>query len=348
MASLLAAAAFPTYATERAFGKSAKPCPFSRVHALVAAGPAEGADEAFRNKRTIDATKADRSDTKAERSDTVFKQQTSASSSNPSGAAWPTSVQLTIRAKLHRVFAESLEVTNEAQISLPHSNPHYDNDANLPSAAKVVRLGFHDCMPYDDGTGGCDGCLEWTGVGERFATTSGIGNYSMTASDDGHNNGLGSTVELLEHIHTNGTFPSLAETLSQAPRDMGISRADLWAFAAMVAIEWSIDLNNRACAKNVMDSFSVHQQCHPRLGESDCEVQLPRAFLFSHGRRDCVPTGNWDAPYKTSKHEVHPDPNGNGATALSYMQTHFGFNSRGTSKAFLKASLQRAESRRFD
>ena len=27
--------------------------------------------------------------------------------------------------------------------------------------AKTIRLAFHDCMPYEDGTGGCDGCLNF-------------------------------------------------------------------------------------------------------------------------------------------------------------------------------------------
>ena len=31
-------------------------------------------------------------------------------------------------------------------------------------APKAVRLGFHDCLKYADGTGGCDGCLNWTGM----------------------------------------------------------------------------------------------------------------------------------------------------------------------------------------
>jgi hypothetical protein len=26
---------------------------------------------------------------------------------------------------------------------------------------KAIRLAFHDCMPYTDGTGGCDGCLNF-------------------------------------------------------------------------------------------------------------------------------------------------------------------------------------------
>ena len=27
-----------------------------------------------------------------------------------------------------------------------------------------MRLVFHDCIPYMDGTGGCDGCLNWGGM----------------------------------------------------------------------------------------------------------------------------------------------------------------------------------------
>ena len=26
---------------------------------------------------------------------------------------------------------------------------------------KAIRLAFHDCMPYTDGSGGCDGCLNF-------------------------------------------------------------------------------------------------------------------------------------------------------------------------------------------
>jgi len=107
-----------------------------------------------------------------------------------------------------------------------------------------------------------------------------------------------------------------------------VSRADLWAFASMVAVEFSIEANNRVCAKPVMDGTTLWSQCHPRLGELDCEVQMPRPFTFTHGRRDCTPEGTWDAPYKTSKVEVHPDPTANGEAALSYMKSTFGFNSR--------------------
>ena len=35
-------------------------------------------------------------------------------------------------------------------------------------AEKVLRLTFHDCLKYDDGTGGCDGCLNWEGMGTEY------------------------------------------------------------------------------------------------------------------------------------------------------------------------------------
>ena len=35
------------------------------------------------------------------------------------------------------------------------------------SAPAVLRLGFHDCLKYKDGAGGCDGCLNWHGMGVK-------------------------------------------------------------------------------------------------------------------------------------------------------------------------------------
>ena len=57
-----------------------------------------------------------------------------------------------------------------------------------PSAAKFLRLAFHDCLLYTDGRGGCDGCLEWTNMGisyEKKETPSGNGPYDKTFGDPG-------------------------------------------------------------------------------------------------------------------------------------------------------------------
>ena len=78
----------------------------------------------------------------------------------------------------------------------------------LPDAAKMLRLGFHDCLKYEDGTGGCDGCLNWEGVG--FRHTQGNPDYKYPDVGNTNNNGLGLTVLVLEHIYTDPKFPKVS------------------------------------------------------------------------------------------------------------------------------------------
>ena len=82
------------------------------------------------------------------------------------------------------------------------------------------RLAFHDCMPYGDGgsgINGCDGCLDFDG------------------NEDDHNV-LQPTVAMLEKIYLEKDWP-LDTGLAAAPRDLGFSRADLWQFAGLVALD---------------------------------------------------------------------------------------------------------------
>ena len=78
--------------------------------------------------------------------------------------------------------------------------------------------------------------------------------------DEGNNNGLEGTVEILERIYTDkdqpGASPSLDESLRCISqfinqhffiRDSGKSRADLWAFAALMAVEFGKETTNIAC-----------------------------------------------------------------------------------------------------
>ena len=62
-----------------------------------------------------------------------------------------------------------------------------------------------------------------------------------------NNNGLGYTVEILEEIYTNPNFPKHTSKLTKSMKDSNKSRADLWAFAALVATEFGILQNNLAC-----------------------------------------------------------------------------------------------------
>ena len=53
-----------------------------------------------------------------------------------------------------------------------------------------------------------------------------------------------------------------APGLWQSPKESGFSRADLWAFAGMVAVEHGIHLNNLACHK--LDLDDAHGSLFPR------------------------------------------------------------------------------------
>ena len=67
------------------------------------------------------------------------------------------------------------------------------------NAAKVLRLTFHDCLKYDDGTGGCDGCLNWSGMGIRYDGANNKRTYADVGLTD--NNGLRHTVEIHEAMY---------------------------------------------------------------------------------------------------------------------------------------------------
>ena len=63
-----------------------------------------------------------------------------------------------------------------------------------------------------------------------------------------NNNGLGYTVELLEEIYTNPKFPEgMAPSLEISLKESGKSRADLWAFAAILAVMEGMKNNNNGC-----------------------------------------------------------------------------------------------------
>ena len=70
--------------------------------------------------------------------------------------------------------------------------------------SKLLRLIFHDCIPYADGSGGCDGCMNWEGVGVRFTNPK---KWEYQNVGKTNNNGLEWTVDVLEHVYTNPQFP---------------------------------------------------------------------------------------------------------------------------------------------
>ena len=69
-----------------------------------------------------------------------------------------------------------------------------------------------------------------------------------------NNNGLLFTADMLELVYTDKDFPKQAPALTVSMKDSGKSRADLWAFAALVAIQWGGNSNNLACNVHYMST----------------------------------------------------------------------------------------------
>jgi len=241
------------------------------------------------------------------------------------GGAWTVEDMLAVRAKIHRVIAEGdqimRELTGDWSLRGVLQNP----------AATILRLGFHDCLRYADGAGGCDGCLEWKGVGDRFGHE--VLRRGLLAADvggDGHNNGLEFVTQALEAIYTRADFPRRTPWTALSPQQSGKSRADLWAFATLVAVQYSLDLNNQVCADPEPHRHWPWGQCHPREGLEDCAVTAPRSLTFTTGRKDCIGDVPDKPAYATTREERHPNPESNGPGTVDFFKRDFGFNGRET------------------
>ena len=196
---------------------------------------------------------------------------------------------------------------------------------------QLLRLGFHDCLTYenpvDGAANGCDGCLNPDGMGINMFDDLGVTKNSQKGPnvDKTNNNGLTFTADVLEEIYTNKDFPNGIESLEVSMKESGKSRADLWAFATLVALQYGIDNNNLACQGEPRDACG-----HLEYGKEGCEVPWPSIPKFKTGRTDCVSPDGAEKPWHTSidNHEVHPRPHGNGPETVDFYKTNFGLTAR--------------------
>ena len=108
-------------------------------------------------------------------------------------------------------------------------------------APKFVRLGFHDCVPDALFQGGCDGCVD------------------LSNPD---NAGLDVPIDALRNIIDKYASPAY-----------GISRADIWAFAALVGSEISQnDISFPMEYIGGVDCENAHEVCYKDNGvEQPCQ-----------------------------------------------------------------------------
>ena len=177
--------------------------------------------------------------------------------------------------------------------------------------SKALRLAFHDCIPYKDGSKGCDGCL----------------NLDEDLED---NAGLQMTVAVLEKVFEDKDFPQdLGVSLDKSPKDLGMSRADLWAFTGLVSLAFY-----QKHTKKICDEKYEHDKlmCGEETKESPCFSPFPNQIynIFKTGRKDCTPRQDADSRhlYRTDKKEAHPDLGFNGKMTIDYFKNHFNLNAR--------------------
>merc|ERR1719347_605368 len=192
---------------------------------------------------------------------------------------------------------------------------------NCDCAPKHLRLGFHDCIKYTDGTGGCDGCLNWKGMDVKLNPIA--GGRNLKVEDGAGNNGLGKTVRALEEIYTTTNIPLQGPVLTASPKDLGWSRADLWAFGSMMAVEFGIMVNNAKCdEKNLTLGGASWDGCSHHVGDPWCKVNIERPFRFQTGRVDCKEHDE-EFPYKATKEEKHPSSQDPGKRTIQYFESEF-------------------------
>jgi len=217
-------------------------------------------------------------------------------------------------------------------------------DAVLPDLPKIVRLAFHDCLP-DSETGGCNGCLNFSGMGHEGEGVLHQGcnkNNSCKAdkaSKETNNNNLVWAARALEMIYEKDdlTVPLFKKStpamykdiegfsIQGSLRENGKSRADLWAFAALTAVELGIQYHNSLC-----DSRNMTNYCGGNPDNDGCVVELPLPN-FKFGRKDCTLKCEGENSFYgfcTPAEESHPDPHGNGGSVTSFFRKEFKLTGR--------------------
>ena len=213
-------------------------------------------------------------------------------------------------------------------------NKRNDIDGILPTAAKFVRLTFHDCLKETETGVGCNGCFNFKGVGDvwymhihcpnpkdektaRFCNKHEFGLRPLVQNETDNNNLLWTGLAL-EHIYRGYDFDTKAADVDSL-FSSGKSRADLWAFAGLVAVHKTIQNNNRKCQE---------APCLLQVDETSPNCMLePKTPAFKTGRADCVPScGDGYPAFCTAEHENHPDPHGNGQKTAQFFASDFGLN----------------------
>jgi len=122
------------------------------------------------------------------------------------------------------------------------------------------------------------------------------------------------------------------QSSSWSLKSRGKSRADLFAFSSLLAIEEAIKRNNEACdggtGRGGPGSEYTDVMCSQFEGEQTCKIFPRRPLVFKTGRRDC--STNQPEPYMAEEQEIQPDEHFNGSMTVRFMEENFHFSAKET------------------
>jgi len=164
----------------------------------------------------------------------------------------------------------------------------------------------------------------YTKGGELEDRTVMSGSYHYDIPKVATNNGLTTIVKALEYVYDDPYWPPGAERLETSLKESGKSRADLWQFAANVAVELEIERSNFGCKYDKTNQQSAVLEG----GEDACLIKLHRPIPFTFGRKDCISDGgkqkDLNATYKTTHPETPFNHHGPSKDILEGMEKEFG------------------------
>ena len=132
-----------------------------------------------------------------------------------------------------------------------------------------------------------------------------------------------------EKIYLEKDFPDMTgfydKSLPDSPKNLGISRADLWAFTGLVALD-----EYMMHSKTVCNHLNYNMTCGDE--STPCYTKLPWSYtrLFKYGRSDCQPADHATEKqgYLASQVEAHPHLGFNGEMTVNYFKDKFKMNGK--------------------
>lgn len=233
-----------------------------------------------------------------------------------------------------------------------YNNPKFPQTykwkARGPTPSRLIQLAFHDCLRYEDDSGGCDGCLNWSGMGyvsprvkDQFQEKTpdewkDKNNQKIKTKKATHtnNNKHQLSAGSLELIYQVADWPPGAKSLSVSLLESGKSRADLWQFAGNIALERVINITNQNCFLGTLGTIgNLERHLSAIEGRGNCEIKLEKPIPFRTGRIDCIPDPKkkWTPyPYEATKTEKHSNTYGTGTQVIKDLKKDFGLTASET------------------